>query len=120
LHHAGIPEAEVAGISAHGTGTVYNDSMEMLAFKSVFEQPRPTFSVKGALGHTMGAAGVIEVIISLQALQSGKIPPNIGSSDIDSLAQGWVSDQAQELSRDCILKTNSGFGGINAALILKV
>ena len=108
----------IAAVSAHGTGTLYNDNMEMLAFKSVFPDPIPVFSVKGALGHTMGASGVLETIISLKALQESLVPPTVGFKTPDEHSGGWVSGEMAPLRKEYILKTNSGFGGINTALIL--
>ena len=68
LQRAGIGEEEVAAISAHGTGTVYNDLMELTAFREVFGARKPPiYSAKGALGHTMGAAGGIELTLGLKA-----------------------------------------------------
>ncbi len=61
---AGIKKEDIAGISAHGTGTIYNDLMELTAFRTVFEKNcPPIYSVKGCLGHTFGAAGGIEVAL---------------------------------------------------------
>jgi len=120
LKIAEIAPDAVAAISAHGTATVYNDAMEMQAFKKIFQNPIPLFSVKGALGHTMGASGIIETIISLNALKNQKIPPTAGLSIPDELSQGWVSAKSAKFAKNIILKTNSGFGGINAALLIQV
>lgn len=119
LSISGNSPEDMGGISAHGTGTIYNDSMEMCAFRSLFSKALPLFSVKGALGHTMGASGIIETIISLKALEYGFIPPTAGFQNPDKLSEGWVSSTKQEIKNKKILKTNSGFGGINAALILE-
>ena len=118
LKMSGFSADRIGAVSAHGTGTMYNDNMEMLAFKTVFEQPIPVFSVKGALGHTMGASGVLETIISLKALQEGMVPPTTGFFTPDENSGGWVSGTTAQLQKDLILKTNSGFGGINTGLIL--
>lgn len=118
LNMSGIDVAKIGAISAHGTGTLYNDNMEMLAFRSVFDQAVPVFSVKGALGHTMGASGVLETIVSLKALQEGVVPPTVGFSNPDANSAGWVSGDAVNFSKDYLLKTNSGFGGINTSLLL--
>ena len=69
LRMAGCRPGAVAAIAAHGTGTVYNDQMELLAFRRVFGAPRPLFSVKGGLGHTLGAAGLAGALIGLEALR---------------------------------------------------
>ena len=66
---AGIEKEDIAGISAHGTGTVYNDLMELTAFRTLFgKQCPPIYSVKGCLGHTFGAAGGIEIVLGTRIL----------------------------------------------------
>ena len=120
LKMGNILSTEISAIAAHGTGTKYNDAMEMHAFKSIFKYPVPVFSIKGALGHTMGASGILESIISLKALQEGLVPPTCGFTQGDELSANWVSSDLQNINGSCILKTNSGFGGINAALIFSL
>jgi 3-oxoacyl-[acyl-carrier-protein] synthase II len=111
---------DIAAICAHGTGTVYNDLMELKAFNQVFGNHNiPVYSVKGAIGHTLGAAGGIEVALSLQTLSNQVVPPTVGFDTPEKGAQGSVSSKPTEISGDCLLTTNSGFGGINAAIILK-
>jgi 3-oxoacyl-[acyl-carrier-protein] synthase II len=119
LDVADISPGDIGAISAHGTATVYNDAMEMHAFKTVFPETIPAFSVKGALGHTMGASGIIETIISLYALKNKIIPPTAGFTDPDEFSEGWVSAESAKFTKNIILKTNSGFGGINAALLIQ-
>jgi 3-oxoacyl-[acyl-carrier-protein] synthase II len=122
LDRAGRSPSAIRAICAHGTGTVYNDSMEMKAFRSVFSTAgsRPTFSVKGGIGHTMGAAGLVEALISLQALRTDIVPPTVGLSAPDAESAGWASGRSQPLADgEAILSTNSGFGGINTSLVLE-
>jgi len=110
---------EIAAVCAHGTGTLFNDRMELDAFGQVFGGRRlPVFSVKGAIGHTLGAAGGIETAICLKALATNTAPPTIGFAHPENGAQGQVSADQQTIVGDFLLTTNSGFGGINAALIL--
>jgi 3-oxoacyl-[acyl-carrier-protein] synthase II len=121
LAGAGLPPAAVRGICAHGTGTVYNDSMEMKAFRSLFAEsgPRPTFSVKGGIGHTMGAAGLVEALVAIHALKAGIVPPTVGLHEPDAESAGWAAGQTQSLAAgEAMVSTNSGFGGINASLVL--
>lgn len=119
LDSAGMSENDIGSISAHGTGTVYNDSMEMRAIKKVFGNPVPVYSVKGGTGHTLGAAGLLEIIISFRSIDSKIVPPTVNLRDIDSEAEGWVSSGPQPFEKPVTLSTNSGFGGINSALVLK-
>lgn len=120
LNRAGLTPEEVGAVHAHGTGTVYNDAMELTALQAVFGDDKPPIhSVKGAVGHTLGAAGGVETAISLMSLQTGTVPPTVGLDEPENAAMGSVSQKARSLPRKVILTTNSGFGGINAALILK-
>jgi 3-oxoacyl-[acyl-carrier-protein] synthase II len=117
---AGIKRKDIAGISAHGTGTIYNDLMELTAFQTVFEKRCPSlYSVKGCLGHTFGAAGGIEVALGTRTLSSQTLPPTAGFVHPEQGADGLVSGQPVTIKGDYLLTTNSGFGGINAALVLK-
>jgi 3-oxoacyl-[acyl-carrier-protein] synthase II len=119
LKRAGIGEGEVAGISAHGTGTVYNDAMELTAFGDVFGgRTLPVNSLKGAIGHTLGAAGAIETAVALKSLDAGVLPPTAGLAEADAAARGRVSRELQPIAGRYLLKTSSGFGGINCALVL--
>lgn len=120
LQNAGVSSDDVGCISSHGTGTVYNDSMEMKAYKSVFENRTvPLYSIKGAVGHTMGAAGLIETVIALRVLEERIIPPTVGLIDVDPEAKDWASLEKRRLEKDVVLLNNSGFGGVNAALVLR-
>jgi len=107
----------VGAINAHGTGTVYNDAMEMTAFKTFWDKQPPFHSVKGAIGHCLGAAGVIEAAIALRSLENGCIPPSIGYKTGDA-SLGKISGTSHlSLTAPTILACNSGFGGINAGII---
>jgi 3-oxoacyl-[acyl-carrier-protein] synthase II len=111
---------EINAICAHGTGTIHNDSMELAAFHSIFGTRKPSvYSVKGAIGHTLGAAGGIEVALGVRSLSEGLIPPTVGLTSPEEAAEGMVSSHLQEFGGDYLLTTNSGFGGVNSALILK-
>jgi 3-oxoacyl-[acyl-carrier-protein] synthase II len=93
--------------------------MELQAFRAIFgEHPPPVYGVKGALGHTLGAAGTIEATIALRALAEGTTPGTIGFQDPDPAAVGLVQSCPSPLRTRRLLLTNSGFGGVNAALVL--
>lgn len=119
LAAAGATAADIGLIGAHGTGTRYNDEMEMRAFRKLFGTPRPTWSVKGAIGHTMGAAGLVETLIALRALRDGVAPPTVNLVEADDDAAGWVAEQPRPVTARAALVTNAGFGGINSALVLR-
>ena len=120
LAKAGITADQVAAINAHGTGTVYNDAMELTAFNAVFgAQLPPLHGVKGSLGHCLGAAGGVEVAIACRALQQQLIPGTVGCPDAEEAGQGRLNTAPQKVSGDYLLCSNSGFGGINAVVILQ-
>lgn len=120
LLSAGVTARQVGFIAAHGTGTVYNDAMEMQAFATVFNDRKlPVYSIKGGIGHTMGAAGLVEMIIAQRALSEKYVPPTVNLDEADAEACGWVSDRRQGIGSDTLaLVTNAGFGGVNTALVL--
>lgn len=119
LARAGLRPGEVAAVCAHGTGTVFNDAMELTAFRSVFgERAVPLHSVKGAIGHTLGAAGGIEAALGLASLWHGCLPPTVGLEDPEPAAEGRVSAEAVPFGAGVLVTSNSGFGGVNAALVL--
>ncbi len=119
LQQAALPTAAVAAVCAHGTGTRYNDAMELAAFERIFGARRlPLCSVKGAIGHTLGAAGGIEAVLGLKALWERFLPPTCGCRQPEGWAEGRVTSQSMAFDGEVLLSTNSGFGGINAALLL--
>ncbi len=121
LEMAGVRPDEVQAFCAHGTGTAYNDGMELAAIQAVFgARCLPVFSIKGAIGHTLGAAGGIEAAVCVHALAERRIPPTAGLEIPEPRAAGRVSQRVQDFGGRNILTANSGFGGINAALLLCV
>lgn len=120
LSRAALSESSISAVSAHGTGTLYNDLMELTAFRRVFGGRRiPIYSAKGNIGHTTGAAGGIEVALAARALAERTVPPTAGFKDPEQGAEGCVSASAVPLAGGRCLTTNSGFGGINAAIVLE-
>jgi 3-oxoacyl-[acyl-carrier-protein] synthase II len=119
LEVADLSHGDIHAINAHGTGTIYNDQMELTAFAAVFgDQPLDVFSVKGAIGHTLGAAGGIETVIGLKSLCQGIVPPTVGFEVPEKGASKWVSASGRPVSGQYLLSTNSGFGGVNGVLII--
>jgi 3-oxoacyl-[acyl-carrier-protein] synthase II len=120
INRANLKPEEISAVCAHGTGTVYNDMMELTAFYQVFgKREIPIFSIKGAIGHTMGAAGGLEAAVGVKSLSARIVPPTIGFLNPEDGAEGRVSRDVREISGDFLLSTNSGFGGINAVIILE-
>lgn len=120
LTMAGIHSDDINVIVAHGTGTVYNDMMELTAFRSIFQDRKiPSCSVKGAIGHTLGAAGGIEVALGIRMLNSQTVPPTAGFEVPEKGAENCFSSEPATFSGDYLLTVNSGFGGVNAGIILR-
>ena len=94
-------------VSAHGTGTVYNDLVELNAFRQVFgERKVPMYSLQGGIGHTLGAAGAIEVVLGFKALSSQMVHQTVGFENPEIGAEGQVSPESQPVSGDYLLTTN--------------
>ncbi len=111
---------DIGAFCTHGTGTVYNDAMELTVTDVIFgDRLFPLFSVKGAFGHTLGAAGGIEALISARTLATAVVPPSAGLRRVEERGRGRVSSERQQLALKRILTSNSGFGGVNAALVLE-
>jgi 3-oxoacyl-(acyl-carrier-protein) synthase len=116
---AGCTAAEIDWVSAHGTGTKRSDSAEALALHAVFgAEPPPVSSVKGALGHALGAATAIEAVLCVLALRDGVLPPNGGVAEADA-ALGLDVVRTERPSRpDRVMSCGYAFGGLNSALVL--
>jgi 3-oxoacyl-[acyl-carrier-protein] synthase II len=123
LQDAGISHQEIDYINSHGTSTPLNDKMETKVIKDVFGERAykiPINATKSMIGHTLGAAGALEVIVSALAIQNQFLHPTINyefpdpDCDLDYVANGG---RAAEVN--CLLTNSYGFGGKNSALILK-
>jgi 3-oxoacyl-(acyl-carrier-protein) synthase len=123
LADAGLDPASVDLVSAHGTGTPLNDRIETAVLKRVLgERARaiPVNSIKGALGHTMGAAATLEAVMCLLASREGQVPPTLGYEDPDPECDlDCVALAARTVRPRVSLSTSLGFGGCNAALVLE-
>ena len=118
---AGISPDAVDHINVHGTGTKPNDTTETQAIQDLFGARAaaiPVTSVKGLLGHMLGAAGSVELAVSVLSLQHGLIPPtgNLVSQDPECALDVVTSPRVLPLQ--CVLSNSAGFGGCNAALVL--
>lgn len=118
MSEAGAGPDDVGFVNTHGTATAYNDEMESKAVTLAGLADKPLNSLKGYLGHTLGAAGVIDIIVSAEELRRGRILPTCGFSELGVSCQVGVSAHSQELSVRRCVKTASGFGGCNAAVVI--
>lgn len=119
LRIADLRASDIAAVNAHGTGTAYNDAMESIAFERCGLSDAPLSGYKGWFGHTLGAAGLLETIVAVQALREGTVLRTLG------LSEPGVPGRVNAISADApvpgrmLLKTSSGFGGCNAAVIIE-
>ncbi|MFI2641588.1 beta-ketoacyl-[acyl-carrier-protein] synthase family protein [Streptomyces sp. NPDC018610] len=123
LDDAGVTPGDLGYINAHGTGTVLNDLAEASALASVLGEELariPISSTKAAVGHLLGAAGAVEAVAAVQALRHRVVPPTVGLKEPDPRLEGLRHVQEPcALERPVALSTSFGFGGHNAALVLK-
>ncbi len=123
LKDAAISPEQVGYINAHGTSTPYNDKFETLAIKKVFGDHAyklPVSSTKSMTGHALGAAGGIEAVISILALNNSVLPPTINYENPDPDCDlDYVPNKLREATVEYVLSNSFGFGGTNACLIFK-
>jgi 3-oxoacyl-[acyl-carrier-protein] synthase II len=108
---------QVGYVNAHGTATVLNDSAEGKAIAELFGHV-PVSSTKSMMGHSLGAAGAIEAVVTLLALQHQFLPPNINFRESD-LPLHIVANEAREAQFDCAVSNSFGFGGTNATVVFQ-
>ncbi len=120
---SGLHLEQVDWVKAHGTGTRHNDAAEAQAIHAVFGRRAaalPLTSMKSLLGHSLGASGVVEAVGVVLALSGGFVPPTRNCERPDpSLALDVVAGAARPLIAGCVLANAFGFGGNNAALVLR-
>lgn len=116
-----MANTEIDYINAHGTSTKYNDYYETLALKKVFNgSVPPVSSTKGQIGHCLGAAGGLEAVISIMAMQKGILPPTINQTTKDPDCDlDYIPNTAREAKIDAIMSNSFGFGGTNGVVIFK-
>lgn len=118
LDRAGLAAEQVGYVNLHGTATRSNDAAECAAVTAVFGPAAPASSVKGAIGHTLGAAGAVEAVICLIAQEEGVLPGNVGLTTLDPR----ISCDVDPLPRSCdlshVVSNAFGFGGSNCVLVL--
>lgn len=117
LARGGIEAAAVGYLNLHGTSTPANDRVEALAVKALFPDSLHASSSKGWTGHTLGAAGIVESVIALLALEHGFLPGTLGSEQPDPACGGQIRFAAAERNIDYAMNNSFGFGGNNCSLL---
>ncbi|MFJ9038823.1 beta-ketoacyl-[acyl-carrier-protein] synthase family protein [Streptomyces sp. NPDC102406] len=119
LAEAGIAPGDVDHVNAHGTSTLRGDAMEAAVLARVLPHRPPVTSAKGALGHSLGAAGAIEAALTVLALRADVVPPTAGLTDQDpALDIDVVAGRARPVSSAFAVSNSFGFGGHNAVVVV--
>lgn len=123
LKRAEIKPEDVDYINAHGTSTPVGDGIECTAIKRLFEGHLDNLSMsstKSSIGHLLGAAGAVEAIYSIKAIQTGILPPTLNLENVSESCQGLdlIPNVAKEKKVTTVLSNSFGFGGTNASLIM--
>jgi 3-oxoacyl-(acyl-carrier-protein) synthase len=120
LADAGLAPTAVDYINAHGTGTADNDPVEARAIRALFgEAPPAVSSTKRFFGHTLAAAGAIEAIVTVLALERQAIPPNLGLRTVDAKIPLAPVTEYRQAKLDVAMSTSLGFGGNNSAVLFR-
>jgi len=116
-------EPKVDYVNAHGTSTPINDKNETAALKELFggkENCPPVSSIKGQIGHCLGAAGAIEAVVCLMAMRDGVLPPTINYTTPDENCDlDYVPNEARKAELNVVMSNSFGFGGTNGVVIFK-
>lgn len=122
LKDANLSPDKIGYVNAHGTATLHGDLAETNATYDVFKREVPISSIKSYTGHTLGACGAVEAIMTLDMAHKKWFCPtlNLNSVDEDCGKLGYIKGQGQEISTDYVMSNNFAFGGINTSLIFKV
>jgi 3-oxoacyl-[acyl-carrier-protein] synthase-1 len=116
---SGFTASDIDFVSAHGTATVFNDEMESIAFGRTKLDRVPLNSMKGYFGHTLGAAGILETIMSIISMEHNTLFPSLGYRETGTSVSLNIIQRVESKEIHTVLKTASGFGGGNASLILQ-
>ncbi len=118
MDQAQLEPEQIGFVNAHGTATRYNDEMESKALAWAMLDDKPLNSFKGYIGHTLGASGVVETILCLEQLRGGRVFGTRGYEVPGTPHQLALSASGQTFGLPACVKTASGFGGCNAAIVL--
>ena len=121
LKDAKLPPEEIGYINAHGTATVNGDIAETQGTESVFKREVPISSIKSYTGHTLGACGAIETILSIEMMNNKWFSPTLNLKNIDENCGqlDYIKDEGRIIDTEYVMTNNFAFGGINTSIILK-
>ncbi len=121
INNANISAEEIGYVNAHGTGTLNGDIAESLATEAVFQRKIPISSIKSYTGHTLGACGAIETILSIEMMNQNWFAPTLNLKEIDENCGvlDYIQNEGRIINTEYVMTNNFAFGGINTSLILK-
>ena len=119
LNEAKITPETIDYISAHGTATLFNDEMEAIAFNRVKLESVPLNSLKGYYGHTLGASGLLEAIVGIHSMKNNTLYTSLGIDELGVSVPLNIIQKKKKTEINTFLKTASGFGGCNTAVLFK-
>lgn len=119
IRDSGLSTNDLACLNVHGTSTLYNDEMESIAINRAGLSDVPVNAMKGYYGHTLGAAGILETLLTMRALENGIVLATRGFDELGVSMPVKVSSQSVDTGKLTFVKLLSGFGGCNAAAVFK-
>jgi len=119
LSNAGLDATEIGFVSAHATATEYGDAAEAKALQQSGMGNTPVASLKGHIGHTLGACGSIEAWAALMMMNEGWFAPTLNLAEPNAGQLDYVMGTARRIETNYVMSNNFAFGGINTSLILK-
>ena len=121
LAKAKLPSEEIGYVNANATGTTFSDAAEAAAINAAFRSNPPVSSTKGLHGHALEASGLVEFVVTVQALREGKLPVNAGFLEPDPACRlDLILDAPRPAGSPYGMSLNSAFGGANTALVVRV
>lgn len=121
LSDAGLGPSDVGYVNTHGTATEVGDIAESQATHAVFGEHVPVSTLKGHMGHTLGACGALEAWMSLEMLREGWVAPTLNLDSVDERCAplDYVRSEPRDLSAEIVMSNNFAFGGVNTSLIFR-
>jgi len=121
LEDAGITSAEIGYVNAHATATERGDIAESQATRAVFGEATPVSTLKGHMGHTLGACGALETWMAIEMMREGWVAPTHNLAEVDErwAPLDYLRDQARPLAFDTLVANSFAFGGVNTSLVLR-
>jgi 3-oxoacyl-[acyl-carrier-protein] synthase II len=122
LEDAGLAPEDIGYVNLHGTATEVGDIAESAATYAVFGDSVPVSTLKGHMGHTLGACGALEAWMALEMVREGWVAPTLNLERVDEACAplDYVRDERREIDTDCFMTNNFAFGGVNTSLIFRV